>query len=137
MTDRSYPIEFQGEYLGGHTRFQSQNNIVMLLQSTEISIYTAHAFSQVVSLRQPFLIIPYDNIVGIQKTTSDKIDTLRVLAVGVVGGLLWRKKELFLSLSFMDDIGINQTLIFKMKDVDEAQWKIYDKVAQTKKNKKV
>jgi hypothetical protein len=69
--------------------------------------------------------------VKVESLPSEKISTLRVL-ISPIGGLLFRKKELFLTLSFKDNINMEQSIVFRMNKPDEVHKAIYDRVAETR-----
>ncbi len=128
--------EFHGEYLGGHVKFPDKCKILLKLGNEAIDVYPDDSSSKSWVPPEPFLTISYKTITNIQNVPSDKIDTLRVLAIGLIGGLLWRKKENVLLLTFKDDIGFDQTVVLKMLNTEGVHEAVYSKVAELKRNKK-
>jgi hypothetical protein len=100
MLEKEYIQEYSGEYLGGHARFQSKNNVVMTLDSKEVKIYYDYAFSGPAQYKNPFLTFSYEQISDIQVMTSERISTLRVVVLGLLPGVFWHKKRALFSFDF-------------------------------------
>ena len=122
--------EFQGEYLGGHVKFPDKTKIFLEFDKNAILFFPDSSSEWIPA--NPFLKIPYANVTNIQNIPSDKIDTLRVVAIGLIGGLLWRKKEPVLLLTFKDEIGFDQTIVLKMVYTEYVHEVIYGKIAEAK-----
>ena len=135
VEEESEVLEFKGEYLGGHVKFPDKCYIVLQLGDNILDVTYPHLKYDFRAREEPFISIPYEDISSIQSLPREKIDTLRVLAVGLVG-VLWRKKEFYLTLTFKDDLDMNQSIVFKMEKPEKAQRAIYDKVAEAKKKKR-
>jgi len=79
------------------------------------------------------LSIPYDEIWKIENTTKEKLSAGRVVMLGVVGAL-WKKEERLMALTVTDHVlKQDQTLVFKMDKLQDAQTAIYNRVAEARK----
>lgn len=121
--------EFTGEYLGGHVDYPDVGPVLMQLNEDSLFVAAYSPLSHM-ALGQPFLAIPYENITSVQSLPFEKISTLRFLTLGAATGLLWRKNEHLLTVSFKDDLGIEQTVAFKLKHIKEAHAEIYNRIAK-------
>lgn len=126
-------LEFEGEYIGGQAGYTDRRQIKMRLAKENL-VVAPSAFSSSY-LGQPLFSIPYVSISSVQDMPSERISTLRVL-ISPIGGLLWRKNEHYLAVTFKDDLDMEHTTIFKMKKPEEAQAAVYDKVVTAKFQKK-
>jgi hypothetical protein len=126
--------QFRGKYLGGHVKFHDERKILLEVEDNTVEFYDDYlAYSWGLIKPEAFLSIPYERIANLQVISSDKIDKLRAVLIGPLAALLWRKKELVLVISFRDEIGFEQTLVFNVGDNFGAQRVIYDKVVEVKK----
>jgi len=113
--------EFKGEYLGGHAAFPQAVYIRLQLEENVLRIHGLN------------LDIPYKAITEIKNVTKQKIDTDRVLLLGILGAL-WKKEELYLVLTYADSSNMSQSMVFKIYELNEAQPAIYAKVVAAKTN---
>lgn len=113
---------FKGEYIGGHSAYAKKQKVCLNCEPDKLTI------------KELNLSIPYNEIKNIENTTKDKLSAGRVVLLGVVGAL-WKKEERYLALTFPDHVLKNdQTLVFKMDKLQEAQTAIYNRVAEARKN---
>jgi hypothetical protein len=124
-------LEYNCEYLGGHVKFPDKGSVI--LQLGEEEIYVAAYTPSTIIL--PFLAIPYKDITGVQAVPYEKISTLRTFAFGSLVGLMWRKNEHLLTLAFKDELGMEQTVAFKIKKTDKVHEEIYDRAVTARKKK--
>lgn len=75
--------------------------------------------------------IPYSDIREVKNVNESQMKALRVIAFGVVGAL-WKKKETYLCIVYNDGIQ-DQSPVFKLGNLNEAQKNLYEKVIQAKK----
>jgi hypothetical protein len=129
-------VEFKGEYLGGHVNYPDIGPV--LLQLNEESLFIApYSPLSGTALGQPFLTIPFADITGVQSLPYEKISTLRFLALGAVAGLLWRKNEHILTISFKDESNIEQTVAFKLKNTAKVHAAVYERIAKPQNRKNI
>jgi hypothetical protein len=128
--------EFTGEYLGGHVDYPDVGPVLLQLNDESLFVAPYSPLSHM-ALGQPFLTIPYANIASVQSVPYEKISTLRFLTFGAATGLFWRKNEHLLTVTFKDDLGIEQTVAFKLKQVEKAHTELYNRIAKPKKTASV
>jgi len=110
-------LEFKGEYLGGHTAYPKKKDVKLVLEPQSLAI------------RELGLNLAYKDISSIENMTKEKMSAKRVILLGVVGAL-WKKEELYMVLTYNDPvIKADQSMIFKMEKLDEAQPAIYQRIA--------
>jgi hypothetical protein len=112
---------FKGEYLGGHSAHAKKQKVCLEVDPDCLKI------------KELGLSIPYNEIQKIENTTKEKLSAGRVVMLGVVGAL-WKKEERLLALTMTDHVlKQDQTLVFKMDKLQEAQTAIYNRVAEARK----
>ena len=112
---------FKGEYLGGHSAYAKKQKVCLNVDPDCLKI------------EELSLSIPYNDIKKIENTTKDKLSAGRVVLLGVVGAL-WKKEERLLALTVTDNVlKQDQTLVFKMDKLQDAQTAIYNRVAEARK----
>jgi hypothetical protein len=124
MSEENGVLEFEGHYLGGHVDFPDRWPVILQLSDENLFV-ALYAPGQ--CLGPPFLSIPYANISNVQNAPNES----------AVPGLICLKGENYLTLSFRDELDMEQTVVFKIKKTDKAPSAIYDKVVEAKKNKKL
>lgn len=114
LQDRHY----NGQYLGGHSMFPEKKNIYLSLLPQEAVV-------------EPMgLHIPYSEIIEVKNTSEDHTDLMNVLAFGVWGGILGpKKKEVHLCIVYNDGTQ-NQSPVFNVVDLEDAQWELYGRFAK-------
>jgi hypothetical protein len=121
--------EFAGEYLGGHVNYPDVGPALIQLGEEQLFVAPYSPLSHT-ELGQPFLSVPYGDIVGVQSVPYERISTLRFLALSATAGLLWRKNEHILTIGFKDEAGIEQTMAFKLRYTKEAHASIYRRLQE-------
>jgi hypothetical protein len=121
---------FEGEYLGGHPKLTTKDHRYIRLQLDAENLAVYHNDYPWIEL---LLLIPYAEIFGVQSLPRERISALRFLALGPAVGLLWRKKESFLTLTLKDELDMEQTAFFKMNKPEEALKAVYGRVVEAKK----
>ena len=113
---------YKAEYIGGHSLFPKKMKCTLVLAGNAISI------------PEMGLNIPYDRVNEVRVTTEKDISILRTILFGPVIGLLWKKKKNMLFLSYTDESGLIQNMVFdvKKKKTEEAAMSIYQRVAMAK-----
>jgi hypothetical protein len=128
--------EYRGDYLGGNASFQGGIPILLKFEKTTIDLFQYYSGKerrdQLVS-NNPFTSVFYENIVGVNVVSQERISTLRVLLLGVIPGLLLRQNKNFLLLNFKDKVGLEQTFVFSFMDNYVVCSAIQNKVAESKK----
>jgi hypothetical protein len=109
---------YRGKYLGGHSMYPSE-------QSTVLSLYPKKLVVEELNLH-----IPYSAIKEVKNIKGYRADALRVIAFGTAGAL-WKKGETSLCIVYNDRVQ-DQTLVFKVDYLDEAQREIYTRVHKAK-----
>ena len=161
MKHRCYRlVEFEGEYVEGNLKIsQEHSNIKLQLQEENLTL-TRNSVLFDDSLHS----IPYGEVSSVQNILHKEIrSSMKALLVLVVIGLVflvvfngflglvvfgllvlavlglitfsWRKSVPLLTLTFKDDVDMEQTAVFKMKEPQEAYAAVYDKVVEAKKKK--
>ncbi|HEX6294621.1 MAG TPA: hypothetical protein VFZ46_05650 [Nitrososphaeraceae archaeon] len=108
-------------YIGGHKAFPKPKH-------TKVAIY--HDRLEILELN---LSIPYSFMKNIENMEDKKISKLRVVALGPIIGVLWKKKVLYTVITYNDGID-EQTIVLDLgKGVDSIQPLIYQKMLLAKK----
>ena len=113
---------YKAEYIGGHSLFPKKMKCTLVLAGNAISI------------PEMGLNIPYDRVNEVRVTTEKDVSILRTILFGPVIGLLWKKKKNMLFLSYTDESGLIQNMVFdvKKKKTEEVAMSIYQRVAMAK-----
>jgi len=138
MVEKYEILEFEGEYLGGHVNYPRKCSVLLRLDDKKIDVVPQKLWMNKLTSEHPAISILYESISSIQNVPEEKISSLRFLVLGPIPGLLWRKKEFYLHLTFKDKDGadMDQNMVFKMKGSVETYQAIYEEVAYAKRNKK-
>jgi|SRR5215208_5658121 len=123
QSNNSLSIEniVKATYIGGHKAFPKQKH-------TKVAIY--HDRLEILELN---LSIPYSFMKNIENMEDKKISKLRVVALGPIIGVLWKKKVLYTVITCNDGID-EQTIVLDLgKGVDSIQPLIYQKMLLAKK----
>jgi len=115
---------YKAEYIGGHSLFPKKMKCTLVLAGNGIAI------------PEMGLNIPYERVNEVRVTTEKDVSILRTILFGPVIGLLWKKKKQMLLLSYTDENGLTQNLVFdvKKKKAEEAAMTIYQRVATAKRS---
>ena len=128
--------QYNGEYLGGSTAQKRGFQILMKFENTAINLFQYYSDKQrrneLVSDR-PFISIPYNNVVGVNVVSQESISTLRVFVLGLIPGLIFRKNEKFLLLTFKDEGGLEQNFVFRFPENYVVCSTIQKRVVENKK----
>ena len=111
--------EFKVEYLGGHSAFPKSKKCKMHLRDDHIE------------LDKLPLKVPYDAISEMKITTSKELSVGRMLLTGMLA-FAWKKKKKLLLVSYKDQIGMEQNLVFDSGDLEKIQPAIYNRVAMVR-----
>lgn len=63
--------------------------------------------------------------------TQEKLSALRLFLVGLVA-FAWKKKKLFMVLTFEDEAGIENGPVFDVEKIEEAQLAIYQEMMKSR-----
>jgi len=157
-------LEFEGEYLGGHPKL-SPNNLIKLQIKKENLIVADNEYKQKAGTyswsqsKEQLLSIPYSEISSVKNFPHKEISTrakvllilgamavvvlfvyilifvfFGLLVLGVIA-LALRKNKPHLTLTFKDELDMEQTAFFKMKKPEETLRAIYDAVVDAKKKR--
>jgi uncharacterized protein YhhL (DUF1145 family) len=99
-------LRFDGEYLGGHTKYPSRCQISLIVDQNEVFVHTLNMH------------IPYSAIKEVKDLNEGHLGALRVFIFGV--GALSRRKEKYLCLIY-DDEKQEQNPVFKLDNLEEVQ----------------
>lgn len=146
--------EFQGEYIGGNiilnnlfeTFYTKQfgipkslikNNLILRVDAQKIELLPCFPRTpSKLASQKPIFIIPIKAITNVQAVPYEHISTLRVFALGVVPGLLWRKNNSYLNVSFKDDFDMEQSTVYRIDKINEAYQAIYNSIVAERKRTK-
>jgi|ERR1019366_9883383 hypothetical protein len=105
---------YKAKYLGGHSGYPNEMDVNLALQPDYLEIPEFPAM------------IPYGNITNVASTSQDKIAASRL----ILGPLFWKKKQMFMVLTYEDDLGLLQNPVFHIeKDkINEVQPSIYQRM---------
>jgi hypothetical protein len=92
--------EFEGHYLGGHADFPDRCPVI--LQLSDENLYVA-PYAPGQCLGPPFLSNPYADISNVQNVPSES----------AVPDLICLKGENYLTLTFRDELDMEQTVVFQ------------------------
>ena len=89
--------------------------------------------------RESNTIIPYKNITNLQNVDAgDKVDIERVVGLGVIPGLLWKKHHVVTVIKYTDDASAPQIMAINFRDDTKyAQPLIYRKCTKNNRNCKL
>ncbi len=104
-------VGYKAEYLGGHGAFPKK-------MACHIVILPDH-----VEIPEMPLSIPYSKIDSVQSMSQEKVTAMRFLLVGLLS-LAWKKKRLFMVLSYKDG-QMKNDMIFDVDKIEEVQPAIY------------
>jgi hypothetical protein len=129
-------MQFEGEYFGGNFNLRAdralqKTNILLKINDCVIDVCPSSAPLTRQYLSKPALSISYGDIVKIENLPSERMSAVRYFFVGT-GAFALRKKEFFLNVSFRDSIGMEQNIVFKMKQADECYKAVYDRIAKVR-----
>lgn len=129
-------MQFEGEYFGGNFNLKTdaglQKTNVLLKIEDKLSVYLAIAPLSHQYRAQSALSIAYGDIVRIENMPSERIGALRLMVMPTPMAAALRKKEYYLNVTFRDLIGMEQNIVFKVKQADECYKAVYDKVAESR-----
>jgi hypothetical protein len=108
-------FSYKGKYLGGHSAYPKDMDINLMLNPDYLEIPEFPAM------------IPYDKITNVQSMSQDKLTKTRLLLTGVFA-FAWKKKQMFMVLTYEDDIGIVQNPVFSVNKINEVQPTIYQRM---------
>lgn len=112
---KKYEYSYKATYLGGHSAFPKQMKVhlTLLPDCIEIPEFPAK--------------IPYSKIKNVQSVTKEKLSAMRLLLVGLLA-FAWKKKKLYMLLTYEDDAGIEQNPVFDVEKIEEVQPTIYQRM---------
>jgi len=97
------------EYLGGHPA------CVKKMGGSLITKREGLVFN---SMFKDRFTIPFTQITGVDSDTADKLSLGRMLLVGIFA-FAWKKKEKFLKVSYKDETGFENSIVFGKLNADE------------------
>ena len=106
---------YKAKYLGGHAAFPKPMKVTLMLMPNYLEI------------PEMPLRIPYNRITNVQSMTKEQISVLRFLLVGLLA-LAWKKKKLFMVLSYRDEFNVEHNMVFDVKNIHEVQPAIYRRI---------
>ena len=121
---KNVPYSYKAKYLGGHSAFPKQMDVHLNLLSDYIEIPEFP------------LRIPYVKIRNVQSLTQEKLSAMRLLLVGLLA-FAWKKKKLYMLLTFEDEAGVEQNPVFDVDKIEEVQPAIYNRMLAVKKQKTI
>lgn len=130
---REYPpMEFEAEYIGGHPAISGKRKVKLMLEADKLLVCSGEFKSAFWGA--PLLTIPLVNILNVANMPAQQLSALQFFGSGAPPGLMIPFKD-SLKLSFRDELDMEQTCVFSMKKLEEAQREIYDRVIQEKKKR--
>ena len=110
-------LRFDGEYLGGHTKYPSRCQISLSVDENEVFVDNLNIH------------IPYSAIKELKELDEGHLGALRVFIFGV--SALSRKKDKYLCLIY-DDEKQEQNPVFKLENLEEVQKRINQQVVNAR-----
>ena len=129
-------MQFEGEYFGGNFNLkadgglQKTNVLLKVQEKLDVHLSTAPLSRQYRA--QSALSVAYDDIVKIESLPSERIGALRLFIMPAPMAAAMRKREFYLNVTFKDSIGMEQNIVFKVKQTDECYKAVYDKIAENR-----
>lgn len=110
-------FSYKAKYLGGHSAYPNQMDVNLALNPDYLEIPEFP------------VMIPYPKITNVQSMSQDKLTAKRLLLVGIFA-FAWKKKQMFMVLTYEDDLGLTQNPVFHIeKDkINEVQPSIYQRM---------
>ncbi len=127
-------MQFEGEYFGGNFQLKVDKSLqktnVLLKVQEQLSVFQSigpltHNYQEKAAIS-----FDYGDIVKIENLPSERIGALRSMVLPAPVAVMLRKKEMFLNVTFKDGIGMEQNIVFKVKQADECYKAIYDRIAE-------
>lgn len=110
---------YEATYFGGHSAFPKQMKVHLTL------------FSDCVEIPEFPARIPYSRIKKVQSVTKEELSTMRLMFLGLLA-FAWKKKKLYMLLTYIDGAGIEQNPIFDVEKIEEIQPAIYQMMTQSR-----
>ena len=106
MTAKGY----DAKYLGGHQMFPKSRKCHLLINPDSIEIPELP------------LTIPHTGIKNVQSQTAEEMEKRRAALglllfgpAGLIAGALWKKKKLYMALTYEDEAGLSYDMLFDVK----------------------
>jgi hypothetical protein len=114
-------FSYKAKYLGGHSAYPKEMDVNLALNPDYLGIPEFPAM------------VPYPKITNVQSMSQDKLTKTRLLLTGIFA-FAWKKKQMFMVLTYEDDLGIVQNPVFHIeKDkINEVQPTIYQRMMNAK-----
>jgi hypothetical protein len=114
-------FSYKAKYLGGHSAYPKEMDVNLALNPDYLGIPEFPAM------------VPYPKITNVQSMSQDKLTKTRLLLTGIFA-FAWKKKQMFMVLTYEDDLGIIQNPVFHIeKDkINEVQPTIYQRMMNAK-----
>jgi hypothetical protein len=108
---------YKAKYLGGHSAYPKEMDVNLALNPDYLEIPEFPAM------------VPYPKITNVQSMSQDKLTAKRLLLTGIFA-FAWKKKQMFMVLTYEDDLGLVQNPVFHIeKDkINEVQPTIYQRM---------
>lgn len=112
-------FSYKAKYLGGHSAYPKDMDVRLILNPDNLEIPEFP------------VMVPYQKITNVQSMSQDKLTAKRLLLVGIFA-FAWKKKQMFMVLTYEDDLGITQNPVFKVDKLNEVQPTIYQRMMNAK-----
>jgi hypothetical protein len=108
---------YKAKYLGGHSGYPKAMDVNLALNPDHLEIPEFP------------VMVPYHKITNVQSMSQDKLTAARLLLVGLFA-FAWKKKQMFMVLTYEDELGLIQNPVFHIeKDkINEVQPTIYQRM---------
>ena len=113
-------FSYKAKYLGGHSAYPKEMDVNLALNPDYLGI-------------PEFPAMDPPKITNVQSMSQDKLTKTRLLLTGIFA-FAWKKKQMFMVLTYEDDLGIIQNPVFHIeKDkINEVQPTIYQRMMNAK-----
>ena len=119
--------EFPSKYLGGHVSYGEESNGILLL-------YSDPKNKIVFESSETTFEIPFSKIKNVKIVSEKELKALRIFMVGLLA-FAWKKKHKLFLISYEDELGDIQTLIFDPDWIEDLSSTLYQLRLKVKKKK--
>lgn len=126
--DQFEPVAFWAEYVGGHPMYPKKREVNLVLEREQLVVQEVVWGSYQTDNPPIRFSVPYKDIKRVENMTREKIDSGCVLLLGVLGAL-WKEEKTYMVVTSNDRVAKQeQSLVFDVEKLEEAQQALYQRV---------